>query len=262
MAESARQTTSRRDFIRGASLLIGGLIGAVIGLPSIAYLLSPVSDALDHDAWIDLGPADGYPNGTPTLIEFTQTRTNGWERTAVTYGAFVVRVDDFEAARILQRMHAPRLPCELASGSATLHQPMPRRPLWFAGRERERPAAATSGRIQHPGHGRPLVHPTARVPAGNLNWRNCEQETSGRYAPVLSSACYRPGGHLPVPGSAEHGVGHGHDSAVPNLAHSHDARNGSWSAGWTSRPRGGTQPGSTVRPILLRHGRRSRQLSG
>ncbi len=30
---------SRRDFIKGTAAVIGGLIGAVIALPSIAYLL-------------------------------------------------------------------------------------------------------------------------------------------------------------------------------------------------------------------------------
>jgi hypothetical protein len=32
---------TRRDFIKGTVATIGGLIGAVIAIPSIAYLLSP-----------------------------------------------------------------------------------------------------------------------------------------------------------------------------------------------------------------------------
>jgi Rieske Fe-S protein len=83
--------TSRRDFIKGAAIMIGGAIGALIGLPSAAYLLSPAVEAAEADAWISLGALDKYPPGTPTLFEFTRTRVNGWERTAISYGAYVLR---------------------------------------------------------------------------------------------------------------------------------------------------------------------------
>ena len=84
---------SRRDFVKSATLLIGSLLGAVMGMPALAYLLSPASGTAQDSSWIDLGPLDRYPVGVPTLAEFTRTRTNGWERTALSYGVFVVRLD-------------------------------------------------------------------------------------------------------------------------------------------------------------------------
>jgi cytochrome b6-f complex iron-sulfur subunit len=102
MSERA-QDTSRRDFIKGVSLLIGGAIGAMIGLPSIAFLLSPAADEGQTTSWIDLGPVERYPTGTPTLFEFTQTRVYGWERTAVTGGAFVVR-DEAAGIRVFSNV--------------------------------------------------------------------------------------------------------------------------------------------------------------
>ncbi|MEA3350875.1 MAG: Rieske (2Fe-2S) protein, partial [Chloroflexota bacterium] len=41
--------------------------------------------------WVSLGALDGYPIGTPTLFSFTRTNTNGWERTANSYGVFVLK---------------------------------------------------------------------------------------------------------------------------------------------------------------------------
>jgi menaquinol-cytochrome c reductase iron-sulfur subunit len=87
---------SRRDFIKGTTAAIGGLIGALIGIPSIAYLLSPGIQTQEASDTIDLGPLENYPIGVPTRFDFTQTKVNGWERTAVNYGLFVVRKSETE----------------------------------------------------------------------------------------------------------------------------------------------------------------------
>jgi Rieske Fe-S protein len=92
MSSSNKDRLSRRDFIKAASAWIGGLIGAVIAIPSTAYLFSPalVPGAKD-DAVIDLGLLENYPLGLPTRYDFTRTRVNGWERTAMNYGLYIVR---------------------------------------------------------------------------------------------------------------------------------------------------------------------------
>ena len=92
---------SRRDFIKGAVVTIGGLIGAVIGIPSIAYLLSPGVRAQEDTEIIDLGALAKYPIGIPTRFDSVQTKVNGWERTATTYGLFVVRRSETEV-RVFQ----------------------------------------------------------------------------------------------------------------------------------------------------------------
>jgi len=82
---------NRRDFIKGTVAAIGGLIGALIGIPSIVYLLSPSLRAEEDSDSIALGPLENYPIGVPTRFEFTRTKVNGWERTGLSYGVFVVR---------------------------------------------------------------------------------------------------------------------------------------------------------------------------
>lgn len=87
---------SRRDFIKGTAAAIGGLLGALIGIPSIAYLLSPSLEAEENTDSINLGPLDKYPVGVPTRFDFTLTKVNGWERTATNYGLYVLRKKESE----------------------------------------------------------------------------------------------------------------------------------------------------------------------
>jgi Rieske Fe-S protein len=88
---------SRRDFIKGTTAVVGGLIGALIGIPSVAFLLSPaMKSGAKADAVVALGPLDNYPIGVPTRFDFTQTKVNGWERTAINYGLYVVRKSESE----------------------------------------------------------------------------------------------------------------------------------------------------------------------
>ena len=97
MSTDHRTVISRRDFIKSTTLLIGSLISAVIAAPAIAFLISPALGRIGENAWIDLGPLNRYPPGVPTLSEFARTQVNGWERTGMSYGVFVVRLDQTNA---------------------------------------------------------------------------------------------------------------------------------------------------------------------
>ncbi len=92
VSTSGKNQLSRRDFIKTITAGIGGLIGILVGIPSMAYLLSPaIQDQALDDALILLGPLENYPIGVPTRFEFTRTKVNGWERTAINYGLYVLR---------------------------------------------------------------------------------------------------------------------------------------------------------------------------
>jgi Rieske Fe-S protein len=96
MSTSSKNELGRRDFIKATVATIGGLIGALIGIPSVVYLLSPSLQAQDATDLIDLGPLENYPVGIPTRFDFTLTKVNGWERTATNYGLYVVRKSESE----------------------------------------------------------------------------------------------------------------------------------------------------------------------
>jgi menaquinol-cytochrome c reductase iron-sulfur subunit len=69
-------------------------MAAVIGLPGIAYLVSPATRAQKAEAWIPLGPVGNYPIGKPALFNFTSSTVNGWEKTVLSYGVFILRKEE------------------------------------------------------------------------------------------------------------------------------------------------------------------------
>ncbi len=82
---------SRREFIRGATAVIGGLITAVIGLPTIAYLIDPALREGAKEGWIPVGKLEDMPVGKPAPFSFTRVQVNGWERTSTSHGGFILR---------------------------------------------------------------------------------------------------------------------------------------------------------------------------
>lgn len=85
------ESLNRREFIKGAAAAIGGLITAVIGLPTIAYLIDPALKESAREAWIPVGKLADMVIGRPTPFSFTRVQVNGWERTSTSHGGFVIR---------------------------------------------------------------------------------------------------------------------------------------------------------------------------
>lgn len=85
---------SRRNFVTVITAAVGTLIGAVVGLPAIGYLLSPALKMQKSEAKVALGPLENYPEGIPTLFNFTRSKVNGWEKTVSSYGVYVLREAD------------------------------------------------------------------------------------------------------------------------------------------------------------------------
>ncbi len=88
---SDSESVGRREFVFAVSALLGSIMGAVVGLPAIGYVLSPALKASTGEAKIEAGPVENYPEGVPTLFTFTRTKVNGWEKTANSYGVYVLR---------------------------------------------------------------------------------------------------------------------------------------------------------------------------
>jgi menaquinol-cytochrome c reductase iron-sulfur subunit len=94
MSISAKSNqVSRRDFYKIVTALMGTFIGTVIGVPAIVYLISPGLRVKETEAWVPLGPLSKYPIGVPKLFNFTRSQINGWEKTVISYGIFVIRKD-------------------------------------------------------------------------------------------------------------------------------------------------------------------------
>jgi len=82
---------NRRDFVKLTTAAVGTVIGVGVGLPAIGFLISPALRAVGKDAWVSIGLLKDMPVGEPFPFSFTRTQVNGWERTATSYGGFVLR---------------------------------------------------------------------------------------------------------------------------------------------------------------------------
>jgi len=82
---------SRRDFVKVTTGAIGGIISVALGAPIIGYLIDPALRAGSKEAWIPIGKLADIPVNVPTPFSFTRTQVNGWERTGLNFGGFVIR---------------------------------------------------------------------------------------------------------------------------------------------------------------------------
>jgi menaquinol-cytochrome c reductase iron-sulfur subunit len=88
---------NRRDFIKLTTAAVGSVIGAVIGLPAIAYMVDPAFKSGGKDAWVPLGKMETFETGKPIPASFTRSTVNGWEKTVNSYGVFVIKRSETEA---------------------------------------------------------------------------------------------------------------------------------------------------------------------
>jgi Rieske Fe-S protein len=68
----------RRQFLSLATWAIGGLIGAALSVPAIAYIIGPAFERLQAQEWIPLGSASKVELGVPTLFKTKIERQTGW----------------------------------------------------------------------------------------------------------------------------------------------------------------------------------------
>jgi menaquinol-cytochrome c reductase iron-sulfur subunit len=90
---SSSSQLSRRDFVKGVTVATGALIGVGLGVPALDYIISPGLNVKETEAWVPVGPLDNYEVGIPKLFNFNRTQINGWEKTVLSLGAFVIRKD-------------------------------------------------------------------------------------------------------------------------------------------------------------------------
>ena len=105
------ESLNRREFIKGTAVMIGGLITAVIGLPTIAYLIDPALKESAKEAWIPIGKLDDMPVGKPAPFSFTRVQVNGWERTSTSHGGFVIRKSDDPKDLLILNSRCTHLGC-------------------------------------------------------------------------------------------------------------------------------------------------------
>jgi hypothetical protein len=65
---------NRRGFTVAVMSFLGSIMGVVVGLPGVAFLLSPAAKKPTTASWLSLGALANYPAGAPTPFTYTTTK--------------------------------------------------------------------------------------------------------------------------------------------------------------------------------------------
>ncbi len=90
--ETSNKEVTRRQFMSKAIATITSFIGAVVGLPAVAYIISPALKKETED-WVRLGAISKVEPGTPTLFKTTIERQTGWITDQEEISAYVLTED-------------------------------------------------------------------------------------------------------------------------------------------------------------------------
>ncbi len=84
---------SRRDFMKLAISVIGGVIGLSWAIPAVAYLVEPALKSNQGEGWIQLGSTAKIEVGVPTLFKVNIQRQTGWVTNEEELSAYVLTED-------------------------------------------------------------------------------------------------------------------------------------------------------------------------
>jgi menaquinol-cytochrome c reductase iron-sulfur subunit len=90
---SDKPQLKREGFLKVTILGIGGFIGLSLGIPAVAYIISPARNDNQTQVWIRVGSTSKVEVGTPTLFKIKTERTTGWISTEEELSFYVLTED-------------------------------------------------------------------------------------------------------------------------------------------------------------------------
>ncbi len=92
---SDRNQPSRRRFLTKLGIWINGAIAALLSVPVIAYILSPLRGTADHKyrRWVPLGPLSQFPEGQTRLATFRNPFVRPWDGQTANIPCWVRRIE-------------------------------------------------------------------------------------------------------------------------------------------------------------------------
>lgn len=85
---------TRRGLYQGAIFVLGGLIGAGLGIPAAAYLLLGPKESEDAEGWSDAGLVGALPEGEPLRLILERQRRDAWKLENEKVAVWAVRKGD------------------------------------------------------------------------------------------------------------------------------------------------------------------------
>src|SRR5258707_11905210 len=88
-----RRGLSRRDLFLKVGIIFNGLVGAVLAIPIVRYILSPITRGRKpgYETWLPLGSIDQFPAGQTRLASYrTRWRIPGMEKRRTSLAGCVI----------------------------------------------------------------------------------------------------------------------------------------------------------------------------
>ena len=77
-ASSNSEEIGRRKFLTGIIGVVAGTVAALVGVPALAYIVSPGVKLQNKEQWVTLGPISSLTPGVPTGFPFSRRIQDGW----------------------------------------------------------------------------------------------------------------------------------------------------------------------------------------
>jgi menaquinol-cytochrome c reductase iron-sulfur subunit len=92
---SVPDSLSRRKFLMKMSILFNGIVAAVLAVPIIRYILSPVAHQRKQgfESWLPLGELEQFPPGQTRFATYRNPVVNPWDGTTADIACWVRNVD-------------------------------------------------------------------------------------------------------------------------------------------------------------------------
>ena len=93
---SAENGMSRRAMLVRLGLLLNGIVGAVLAVPIVRYLVSPVTRErkIGYESWLALGGLAQFPVGQTRLATYRNPAVNAWDGKTADIACWVRNVND------------------------------------------------------------------------------------------------------------------------------------------------------------------------
>lgn len=93
---STESGMSRRAILVKLGLLLNGIVGAVLAVPIVRYLVSPVTRErqIGYESWLSLGGLEQFPAGQTRLATYRNPAVNAWDGETADIACWVRNVDD------------------------------------------------------------------------------------------------------------------------------------------------------------------------
>jgi quinol---cytochrome c reductase iron-sulfur subunit, bacillus type len=88
-------TVTRRAFLMKLGLGLNALIGAMLAVPVVRYILSPIARERrpGYESWLSLGSLEQFPAGQTRLATYRNPVWNSWDGETATIACWVRHID-------------------------------------------------------------------------------------------------------------------------------------------------------------------------